>query len=104
MKDKVEISQKVDQKVMENREKIKLDDESRRFNNQIGGVPERESRDYYEIIQEIFLELKDELPYCMDLLVSTQKEEETHTKVIQCITAGPLEGKGRAYTLFSLKS
>lgn len=35
------MSQKVEQKVMENRrEKIKLDDESRRFNNQIGGVPE----------------------------------------------------------------
>lgn len=40
----------------------------------------------------------------MDLLVSTQMGEEPHTKVIQCITAGHLEGKGRAYTLFSLKS
>lgn len=36
------MSQKVEQKVMENRrEKIKLDDEPRRFNIQIGGVPER---------------------------------------------------------------
>lgn len=42
----MEISQKVEQKVMENRrQKIrKLEDESRRFNIQMGGVPERESR------------------------------------------------------------
>lgn len=99
------MSQKVEQKVMENRrEKIKLEDESRGFNIQIGGVPERESRDYYEIIQEMFLELKDTFPYCMDLLVSTQMEEEPRTKVIQCTTPGHLEGKGRAYTLFSVKS
>ena len=99
------MSQKVEHKVMENRrEKIKLEDESRGFNIQIGGVPERESRDYYEIIQEMFLELKGKFPYCMGLLISTQMEEGPRPKVIQCTTPGPLEGKGRAYTLFSVKS